>query len=109
MGNDLPPMRAKGMVHKMIADVAKGCAGEQWETLAKQNAFFKVYPKRRRFVQANWDKYVPVARQMLTGMLGDPKRPTHEKDAILEALKLDGTVNPKEMAEPAKPVFTFSK
>lgn len=107
MGNDLPPMRAKGMVHKMIADVAKGCAKEQWETLAQQNAFYKAWPQRRAFVKANWDKYIPTARAILTGMLGDPKRPTAEKDRIVDALKLDATVNPKEMAEPAKPVFTF--
>jgi hypothetical protein len=107
MPDILPPVRAKGVVHKMIADVAKGCAGEQWETLAKQNAFYKAWPKRRAFVAHNWPKYLPVARQILTGMLGSPKYTEDQKAEIYDVLLKDGAVNPKTMAEPAKPIFTF--
>lgn len=102
-----PPVRAKGIVHKMIADIAKGCAREQWEVLAKQNAFYKHWPKARPFVVHNWPKYLPVARQILTGMLGSPKYTEAQKAEIFEALLKDGAVNPKAMAEPAKPIFTF--
>lgn len=107
MPTEIAPMKAKGVVHKMLADVAKGCAGEQWEVLAKQNAFYRAWPKRRAFVNHNWPKYLPVARQILTGMLGDPKRSETEKATIYEVLLKDGAVNPKTMAEPAKPVFNF--
>lgn len=101
------PMKAKGIVHKMIADVAKGCAREQWETLAKQNAFYKCWPKPQAFVAHNWRLYIPVARQILTGMLGNPKYPERMKEEIHAALLLDGAVNPKTMAEPAKPPILF--
>lgn len=103
-----PPVRAKGVVHKMIADVAKGCAREQWEQLAKQNAFYKRWPMPKPFVVHNWRHYIPLARQILTGMLGNPKYTQAQKDAIHGALLLDGVMNPKQMAEPAKPVITFS-
>lgn len=103
-----PVQRAKGVVHKRIAEIAKGCAKEQWETLAKQNAFFKRWPKPKAFVAHNWPRYVPVARAILTGMLGNDKYTQAERDEIYHILLLDGAVNPKTMAEPAKPVITFS-
>jgi hypothetical protein len=103
-----PVQRAKGVVHQRIAEIAKGCAEAQWEQLAKQNAFFKRWPKPKPFVVHNWPKYIPVARQILTGMLGDPKYTDAQKQEIYDILLLDGAVNPKTMAEPAKPVFIFN-
>lgn len=99
------PMKAKGIVHKMIADTAKGCARAQWEQLAKQNAFYKRYPNASLFVRLCWPHYIEIARQILTGMLGDPKRDQHLKDQILDALLRDGAINPKKMATPATPSF----
>lgn len=100
-----PPMKAKGVVHKMIADTAKGIAREQWETLAKQNRFYKLWPEPDPFVAKHWPDYLPVARATLTGMLGSPKYDQATKDTIYEILLKDGAVNPKKMAEPAKPVI----
>jgi hypothetical protein len=100
--------KAAGMVHYQIADIAKGCAAEQWEALSKQNAFHRAWPKVEPFVANHWKDYIHVARQILTGMLGDPKRSEEEKRLIYDALLLDGAVNPKAMAEPAKPVVTFN-
>lgn len=100
--------RSAGMVHHLIADVAKGCAAEQWETLSKQNAFHRAWPKVEPFVANQWREYIHVARQILTGMLGDPKKTDAEKQVIYDALLLDGAVNPKAMAEPAKPAVTFN-
>lgn len=99
------PMKAKGMVHKMIADTAKGCAGVQWEQLAKQNKFYKAWPDRSVFVRQNWPKYLATARAILTAMLGNPKYSDEMKAEIHDALLRDGAVNPKKMAEPAKPSF----
>lgn len=104
-----PPMKAKGVVHKMIADIAKGCARDQWETLAKQNAFYKAYGKPGPYVRKFWPKYLPVARAILVGMLGMDAYTQAQKDEIYEVLLKDGAVNPKTMAEPAKPVITFSR
>lgn len=100
-----PPMKAKGVVHKMIADTAKGCAREQWETLAKQNRFYQRWPDQEAFVEASWPNYLPVARQILVGMLGNPKYPENMKAELYEVLLKDGAVNPKKMAEPAKPII----
>lgn len=102
------PVKAKGVVHKMIADVAKGCAADQWETLAKQNAFYAQWPRRKAYVTRFWPNYLPVARSILVGMLGMPQFTQAQKDEIHEVLLKDGAVNPKKMAEPAKPTFTFS-
>lgn len=93
------------MVHKMIADTAKGCAEVQWEQLAKQNKFYKAWPDKARFVRANWPKYIAVARATLTGMLGNPKYDEAMKAEIHDALLRDGAVNPKTMAKPATPSF----
>lgn len=99
------PQKAKGVVHKMIADVAKGCCREAWENLAKQNKFYQRYPSADAFVIACWPQYLPVARNILIGMLGNPKYTEAMKAEIYDVLLKDGAVNPKKMAEPAKPSF----
>lgn len=101
------PMKAKGVVHKQIAETAKALAREQWEQLAKQNAFYKSEPDVNRFVRRHWDKYIPMVREMFALMLGNPAYSDEMKSQIQEALLLDGAINPKQMAAPAKPVFTF--
>lgn len=99
------PMKAKGVVHKMVADTAKGCAGEAWEKLARQNRFYKAYPSREAFVEKHWPDYISVARTILVGMLGNPKYTQAMKDEIFDAVLRDGAVNPKKMAKPATPSF----
>lgn len=101
----LPPMKAKGVVHKMIADTAKGMAEAHYELLAKQNAFYRRYPDVTVFVHSCWPHYIHVARQTLTGMLGSPQYSEEMKAEIADALMRDGAVNPKKMAEPEKPSF----
>lgn len=99
------PVKAKGVVHKMIADTAKGIAREAWESLAKQNAFYALWPEPEPFVTKHWPDYLPVARATLTGMLGSPQYSEHMKAEIYEVLLKDGAVNPKKMAEPERPAF----
>lgn len=99
------PRRAKGMVHRLIADTAKGMAAEHYEVLARDNRFYKAYPKVGRFVRQKWQLYIHVARQTLVGMLGNPNTPDDQKAAIYEAVMKDGAVNPKKMAAPEKPRF----
>lgn len=99
------PMKAKGIVHKMIADTAKGCAREHYDTLARNNRFYKAYPDVDRFVFEHWPKYIHTARQILIGMLASPKYPQSMKDEIYDAVLRDGAVNPKNMATPEKPSF----
>lgn len=99
------PMKAKGVVHKMIADTAKGIAREQWQQLAMQNRFYKAYPDVEAFVRIHWPKYIEMARFILVGMLGNPKYDQSWKDQIHDAILRDGAVNPKAMAKPALPNF----
>lgn len=105
------PQKAKGVVHKVIADVAKGQAAVAWEQLAKQNKFFAQNRSQEAWVAHHWPKYLPVARATLTGMLGDPKRPQDQKDLIYDVLLRDGAINPKKMgnAPEAKKPFTLLK
>lgn len=95
------PMKAKGVVHKMIADTAKGCAREHWEVLAKQNKFYQHNPDVEQFVLRFWPNYITTARSILTGMLGNPNVAQDKKDLIFDAIARDGAVNPKKMATPA--------
>jgi hypothetical protein len=105
-----PPLKAKGMVHKMIADTAKGCCEAQWETLAQQNKFYKANPDKATFVRRFWPNYIEIARAILTGMLGNPNYSEEKKALIHDALLRDGAVNPKKMAKPASPIiFPTSK
>lgn len=99
------PMRAKGMVHKLIAATAMGMADEHYEQLARNNRFYKAWPDRPRFVQKNWIHYIHTARSVLAGMLGNPATPDEQKAVIHEALLKDGAINPKRMAAPQKPSF----
>lgn len=103
------PQKAKGVVHKVIADVAKGHAAEAWEQLAKQNKFFQQNRSREAWVARYWPKYLVTARAALTGMLGDPKRPEDQKAIIYDVLLRDGAVNPKKMGNaPAAAQKPFS-
>ena len=99
------PQRAKGMVHKLIADTAKGMAAEHYEVLARDNRFFKAYPKLGPFVRKKWELYIPLAKQTLIGMLGSPTVSDEHKAVIHEAVLRDGAINPKRMATPEKPRF----
>lgn len=102
------PVKAKGMVHEQIAHTAKALTREHYDQLARNNRFFKKYPDVEDFAFRKWPLYIDMARQMLTAMLGSPKYDTAFKDGIFDALTKDGAINPKKMAEPAKPVITFS-
>lgn len=105
---DPPPQKAKGMVHKLVADTAKGLAKEHYDQLALNNRFYKAHPNVEHFSFRKWPLYVDMARQILTEMLNLPQYDQATKDLIADALFKDGAVNPKRMAEPAKPVITFS-
>lgn len=102
------PVKAKGMVHEQIADTAKALAREHYDQLARNNRFYKAFPDVEEFAFRKWPLYIDMARQILVGLLNKPGLDEKLKAGILEALLKDGAVNPKKMAEPAKPVVTFS-
>jgi len=98
-------MRARGMVHKDLANLAKELAATHYEVLARDNRFYQAFPKVGPFVRKNWHHYTHTARQILIGMLGDPNRSEDQKAAIADVVLKDGAVNPKRMAAPQKPSF----
>lgn len=102
------PVKAKGMVHEQIAHTSKALAREHYDQLALNNKFYKAYPDVTEFANRKWPLYIDMARQILIGLLNKPGLDDKTKDAILDALLKDGAVNPKKMADPAKPVITFS-
>lgn len=110
------PVHAKGVVHKQIAEVAKGLAGEFWEQMATgskgrgglslksargANRFYKQNPDREAFVTFSWPKFVDTARQSMVLLLTKPGFPDLAKMDVREALLLDGTINPKRMSPEA--------
>lgn len=99
-----PPMQAKGVVHHQIATTAKGLARAYWEeTATKSNEFYAACPDDERFVETNWAEFIPIARSIMTDMLGMTHMPTGEritdktKADIYDALKLDGAINARKV------------
>ncbi len=100
------PVRAKGVVHWRIAKVAKQCAQAYWEQSAsKSNIFYANAPPCEIFVAANWQEFIPIARGMLTDLLGMDFHPgtitritPEEKQTVYDALKLDGAINPRKVS-----------
>lgn len=88
-------MSRQKQCHWRIAKVAKEIAACEYEQMAKDNAFFAQWPKRRAFIQINWGLYIDPAREALTGLLHQPDFPAAAKEEIYEALMLDGTFNPR--------------
>lgn len=79
------------MVHVLIRQTARDMAAAQYEELAKDNAFFKQWPKAHQFVNAAWRNYIEIARAALTEMLsGD--HPQSMKDEIYDALLKDNAL-----------------
>lgn len=110
-----PPVQARGVVHHLIADTAKGLAAEFWEQMAtgrkdsvytqkarnQANQFYRTWPSQKAFVFRRWDHFINAARSSLTLLLESKTLPQMAKDDIAEALLLDGTVNPKRMSPQA--------
>ena len=81
--------------HTLVAKTAKEMASEWYEQSAHSNAFYTHYPDLDLFVAAEWHNFVPKAREILAGMLGNPNYPDHMKQEISEALIKD-----KELPRP---------
>ena len=90
-------VRARGMVHKLVADTAKEMAGAVYERLATtRNDFYAYWPDQDAFIRARWQSFAQPAREQLAEMLGLPDSmvPPDQKRQIYEALLKNGAVNP---------------
>ena len=106
-------MTAK-LIHKVIANAAKGIAQTAHEELCRaDDAFYRLWPDNDYYVRRNWKHYIPFARQALTTVLTKdfafeialgtytPQGVEMMKAEIYEALIIDGSYK----APPPLPEF----
>ena len=95
-----PPVQAKGVVHKLVAETAKAFAEAVWEEGATQsNEFYKLWPRAEYFVRKRWQSFIQPARTHLAELLHPDKHSlsTPEmREQIHEALLLNAAVNPAQ-------------
>jgi hypothetical protein len=89
-----PPVRAKGMVHKLVAETAKEMARCWYDEAAHDNDFYREHPNVALFVDRRWRNFIRHARANLAKLLSSSSVPEDQKAQIYEALIKDGAVNP---------------
>lgn len=92
------PTRARGMVHELVAETAKGMAAAVYEGMAtRHNDFYARWPNLEAFVAKRWHSFIQPAREELASLLS-PERASMTSDAqkreIHEALLLNAAANP---------------
>lgn len=87
------------LAHEMVAETAKEMAGAWYEEAAHDNEFYKFYPKQKMFINREWHRFIPAAKNTLAIMLGRESTPEWQKDAIADALikhaSLPGNIDPR--------------
>jgi hypothetical protein len=95
-----PPVKAKGVVHKLVAETAKALAQAVWEEGAsKSNDFYAKWPSPEGFVRKRWQSFIQPARTHLAEMLHPSmhsQTSQEMRDQIHEALLLNAAVNPAQ-------------
>lgn len=96
------PVQAKGVVHELVAETAKGMAAAVYEVCATESdAFYKMWPSIEVFIARRWHSFIQPARVQLAELLNaDRASLTTEaqKREIYEALLLNAAVNPAQNA-----------
>ena len=90
-------VKARGMVHELVAETAKGMAEAVYEALcSKSDAFYKLWPSVEGFKAKRWQTFIQPAREQLAEMLGMPdwQVTPDQKHQIHQALLLNAAVNP---------------
>jgi hypothetical protein len=90
------PVKAKGVVHQQVADLAKEFAGMVYEEAAHDDDFYRRYPDINAFIRKRWTSFIQPAREQLSAMLGMPDSVVspHMKAEIYQALLLNAASNP---------------
>ncbi len=81
--------------HKLVSKTAQQIAAEFYQDAALDNAFYKMWPKERVFVNKQWGNFIRPAREALTRMLSMNNYSEEVKAEIYEALLLDRALPPK--------------
>lgn len=80
--------------HKLVAETAKEIAAAAYEDMARDNNFYRLWPKQKIFVAKHYKNFIRPARECLARMLGMDKFSEETKDEILQALLLDRALPP---------------
>lgn len=80
--------------HFMIAHAAMEVAGAAYEELARNDDFYAVHPNQRKWMTENWHQFVPFVRESMVDQLTDDNLSMEQRNEIMEALMLDGAMNP---------------
>ena len=83
--------------HSLIKKTAMEMAGEVYEHWAKNDEFYKVWPKEREFIALKWGLFCEAARATLAGMLALPID-EGQKALIHEALILDNPLRTNRLS-----------
>lgn len=79
------------LCHKSVKKIAREIAGAAYESLAKDNVFYKAYPNQRAFINQFWGSFVGQARKSLVTML-DGNYPAMMKEEIFDIYVKDRTI-----------------
>lgn len=93
----MSPVQAKGVVHHLVADTAKGICEAVYEECATDDAFYKMWPNVNVFVRKRWQSFIQTARETLAEMLHPDKHymtTESQRQEIHEALLLNAAANP---------------
>ncbi len=74
------------LAHELLAKTAKEMAAAWYEELAHDNEFYAFYPKQQMFINREWKRFIDLAKQQLTLMLGNPAVEEWQKEQIFDAL-----------------------
>jgi len=81
--------------HKLVSKTAQQIAAEFYQEAARDNAFYKMWPNERQFVNKRWGNFIRPAREALTRMLTMSQYSEDIKVEIYQALLLDRALPPK--------------
>jgi hypothetical protein len=89
------PVKAKGAVHQLVADAAKAMAREVYQTMARDNDWYKLWPSEDEFTRKRWQTFIQNAREHLAEALQPHFLLSEaEKQQIYDALLLNAASNP---------------
>ena len=92
------PVRAKGVVHELVAETAKAMAAAVYEGMATaHNDFYVTWPSLDAFVRRRWQTFIQPAREQLAEMLSPAQQfatTPDQRAQIHQALLLNAAANP---------------
>ena len=94
---DGAPVKARGVVHELVAETAKEFARTVYEEQAKDDAWYRMWPNSDYFVRRRWQSFIQPAREHLAELLHPSKHymtTESQREQIHEAILLNAVVNP---------------